>query len=165
MGVVAYPMGSALLHLNKKGAKMKAQFKPRFPFCVVSLGNSMFLKTFLTLIIALLSPSISIAETSSFLCKYSVEASPKGLSKPSSPLELRFIFDESTQKAYLMGNAGSSEVQPIRNAKGLSFIEITLTGNVMVTSITNEGNSVHSRNSIIFEKLIPSQYYGKCVKQ
>ena len=144
---------------------MKIQFKPIFQYWVTTLRDSIFRKTVLMTIIAILSPSISMAETSSFLCKYSVEASPKGLAKQSSPFELRFIFDESTQKAYLMGNAGSSEVQPIRNALGLSFIEITLSGNVMVTTITNAGDSVHSRNSIVFEKLIPSQSYGKCDKQ
>jgi hypothetical protein len=64
-----------------------------------------------------------------------------------------------------MGNAGSSEVQIINGTHGISFLELTQTGNVMVTSITNAGDSVHSRNSIIFDKLIPSQYYGKCAKQ
>ena len=119
----------------------------------------------LIIAVLLMISANAMAETSSFLCKYSVEASPKGLTKQSTPFELRYIFDSSTQKAYLMGNVASSEVQAIENARGISFIEVTLTGNVMVTSITRAGDSVHSRNSIILEKLIPSQYYGKCVKQ
>jgi hypothetical protein len=64
-----------------------------------------------------------------------------------------------------MGNAGASRVNAIKNASGVSFIEITDSGNVTVTAITDSGDAVHSRNSIISSELIPSQYYGKCKVQ
>ncbi len=121
------------------------------------------MRRILLVAIAVLLPSIATADTTSYVCKFSVEASPKGLNKQI--LELRYILDTKTKKAYLMGNAGSSEVQVVANTNGISFVEITGSGNVMVTAITTAGDSVHSRNGIMFDQLIPSQYYGKCNRQ
>lgn len=103
--------------------------------------------------------------TSSYTCEFTLEATPKGLSKQARPFELRFVVDPGTKKAYLMGNAGSSEVEIIPNTDGISFVEITDSGNVMVTAITKSGSAVHSRNGIMFKDLVPSQYYGKCALQ
>lgn len=111
----------------------------------------------------LLISSVASGATISFDCKFTMEATPKGLEKQASPFELRFITDTEKAKTYLMANNGSSEVQAIPNSPGVSFVEVTGTGNVMVTSITKSGEAVHSRNSIMGEKLIPSQYYGKCI--
>ena len=116
-------------------------------------------------VVAALLPAVAYGTTTSYTCKFSVEATPKGLSKQASPFELRFVVDASTRKAYLLGNAGSSEVEVIPNADGISFVEITASGNVMVTAVTNSGEAVHSRNSIMFKELVPSQFYGKCTRQ
>lgn len=116
-------------------------------------------------IAAALLPAVAHGATTSYTCKFSVEATPKGLSKQASPLELRFVVDASTRKAYLLGNAGSSEVDVIPNTDGISFVEITASGNVMVTAVTNSGEAVHSRNGIMFKELVPSQFYGKCIRQ
>lgn len=110
-------------------------------------------------------PLTVLAATTSYTCSFSVEASPKGLAKQSKPFELRFVVDSAAQKAYLLGNAGSSEVELIPNTDGVSFVEITRSGNVMVTAITAEGEAVHSRNGIMFKQLVPSQFYGRCAKQ
>jgi len=116
-------------------------------------------------ILLLLHGSVAIGATVSFDCKFPVMVSPKGLASQTSPLELRFITDTEKATTYLMGNNGSSEVRAIPNSPGVSFVEITDSGNVMVTSITKSGEAVHSRNSIMSGKLIPSQYYGKCIVQ
>lgn len=113
---------------------------------------------------AALLPAVAYGATTSYTCKFSIEATPKGLSKQASPFELRFVVDTTTRKAYLMGNAGSSEVGVVPNAGGISFIEVTATGNVMVTAVTNSGEAVHSRNGIMSKELLPSQYYGKCTR-
>jgi len=105
------------------------------------------------------------AATTSYTCKFTLEATPKGLTKQAKPFELRFLVDSSAEKAYLLGNAGSSEVELIPNRDGISFIEITGSGNVMVTAITKSGEAVHSRNGIMFKELVPSQFYGSCVLQ
>ena len=115
--------------------------------------------------VLLLTGASAQAATTSYVCKFVVEASPKGLAKQASPFELRYVVDSSRRKAYLMGNAGSSEVEIIPNADGISFVEVTNSGNVMVTAITDSGDAVHSRNGIMFKELVPSQYYGKCARQ
>jgi len=114
---------------------------------------------------AALLPAVACGATTSYTCKFSVEATPKGLSKQASPFELRFVVDSSTRKAYLMGNLGSSEVEVIPNTDGISFLEITASGNVVVTAVTNSGEAVHSRNGIMFKELVPSQFYGKCTRK
>ena len=113
----------------------------------------------------LCTPPSALGATTSYTCRFSVEASPKGLAKPAKPFELRFVVDTTAEKAYLLGNAGSSEVELIPNTDGVSFVEITRSGNVMVTAITASGEAVHSRNGIMFKELVPSQFYGQCVKQ
>ena len=109
--------------------------------------------------------NIASAETISYACSFLVYASPKGLKTETKPFELRYVVDRSATKAYLVGNAGSSEVTEIANVEGVSFVEITTTGNIMVTAITTNGDAVHSRNGIFTNELIPTQYYGKCKKQ
>lgn len=107
----------------------------------------------------------ALAATASYTCSFAVEASPKGLAKQSKPFELRFVVDTTAEKAYLLGNTGASEVEVIPNTDGVSFVEVTRSGNVMVTAITAGGEAVHSRNGIMFKELVPSQFYGKCTKQ
>lgn len=116
-------------------------------------------------IIAAFVPLASRGATTSYTCKFEVEASPKGLAKQSEPFELRFVVDADTKKAYLIGNAGSAEVEIIPNTDGLSFVEITSSGNVMVTAVTKKGEAVHSRNGIMSKELVPSQLYGSCFLQ
>jgi len=111
---------------------------------------------------AALLPLCAGATTTSYMCLFTLEATPQGLAKPEKPFELRFVVDTDTKKAYLMGNAGSSEVEIIPNTGGVSFLEITDSGNIMVTAIANSGAAVHSRNGIMSKNLVPSQYYGKC---
>ena len=124
------------------------------------------MRTSLLLIcVTLCSPLTALAATTSYTCSFAIEASPKGLAKQTKPFELRFVVDTTTEKAYLLGNAGSSEVELIPNTDGLSFVEITRSGNVMVTAITAAGEAVHSRNGIMFKELVPSQFYGRCAKQ
>lgn len=111
-------------------------------------------------------PWPSYAASTSFTCNFPVVASPSGVTKESEMFELRFLSDTKTKKAYMLGNVGSSEVTAIENLSGgITFVEITDSGNVMVTAITSSGDAVHSRNGIIVRKLIPSQYYGKCTIQ
>lgn len=116
-------------------------------------------KAFWGLLIICLS-SIVKAETLTYSCNFTIEATSKGLKNET--FGFSYVVDSETQKAYLVGNAGSSEVQEIANESGVSFLEITGSGNVMVTAITESGDAVHSRNGIMSGKLIPSQHYGKC---
>ncbi len=116
------------------------------------------------IIFIVFSPSLAKAAAISYDCDFTTIATPEGLSKES--FKLKFLFDSMTEKSVIMGNNGVADVAFVNNAGGgLSFVEITATGNIMTTTITDNGDAVHSRNGIMFgNELIPSQYYGKCIK-
>ena len=107
--------------------------------------------------------SAAWAEPTSFKCAYSNFADEEGLHPVEGKFVLTFLIDDETSKAYLIGNNGSSEVQVVSiTPGGFSLVEITAVGNVMTTTIAESGRSVHSRNSVLYGELIPSQYYGEC---
>ena len=111
------------------------------------------------------SANLARAETTTFECDYKTYGDSKGLHKVEEPFRLTFLIDTSSKKAYLIGNVGSSEISLVPNTEGLTLVEITDSGNVMTTAITSKGKSVHSRGSIVFNDLVPSQYYGSCQKK
>ena len=83
--------------------------------------------------------------------------------------ELDFVVTERFKKGIMVGNNGSSDISivPIMNLngvdlQGLTFFEITNVGNVSTTTVDMKGNSVHSRNMVLYGELISSQYYGTC---
>jgi hypothetical protein len=67
-------------------------------------------------------------------------------------------LDKITGKGYIVGNQGSDEIMVIPNKLegGISFVEITPAGNAMSTAVDTTGVSVHSRNTIIDGKIMPS---------
>ncbi|OBT12746.1 hypothetical protein A9264_15855 [Vibrio sp. UCD-FRSSP16_10] len=109
-----------------------------------------------------LLPALALADTTTYLCNYGSYSDQEGNHKVKNKFELNFIVDKDTSKSYLLGNNGSSEVKLFESSDQLAFIEITATGNLMTTAIDSKFNSVHSRNSIMFGEMLPSQYYGKC---
>lgn len=121
------------------------------------------LRMMLSAIVGLGVSSVALADTMTFECEYTTYSDKTGLHKVDGPFNLTFLIDLSADKAYLIGNNGSAEVVLIPNAGGVTLVETTGTGNVMVTAITKKGESVHSRNGIMNGTIIPSQYYGKCV--
>ncbi|HDM8173094.1 TPA: hypothetical protein P0E27_000272 [Vibrio harveyi] len=107
--------------------------------------------------------SSAIASTSTLECIYKKYADPEGVHVTKSDFILRYLIDPDADKVYAMGNNGSNEVVKVSGSEHVSFLEVTGAGNVMVTTITNTMNTVHSRNTVGFGgDLIPSQYYGKC---
>lgn len=97
-------------------------------------------------------------------CNYSKYATREGIK--GDKFELTFFIEPGSKKAYMKGNNGMTDLLVVReDDEGYAFIQVTPTGNVMTTAIDKQLSSVHSRNSIISSKLIPSQYYGKCTKK
>ncbi len=95
-------------------------------------------------------------------CLYNSTASSKGLSDISAnPFKLEFKLDTVTKKAFVVGNNGLSEVQYWSGDKGITFLESLTSGGMQTTVISDKGQSVHSRGTIIVN-LVPSQYYGVC---
>ena len=116
-----------------------------------------------SLIFMLLLPMSALAETVNYSCNYTSYSDSEGNHKVKDKFELNFIIDRATGKSYLLGNVGSSEVKALESKDRVAFFEITATGNIMTTAIDSKLNSVHSRNTIMYGELLPSQYYGKCV--
>ena len=101
--------------------------------------------------------------TETYDCDYSSRSNQEENLKED--FHLTFLVDNDAQKSYIVGNNGSSEVLYVNRGNGVGFIEITEAGNVMTTAISQSMMSVHSRNSVMGDKIIPSQYYGTCIKK
>jgi len=110
----------------------------------------------------LLLPVMAYADTTTYSCNYTTYSDREGSHKVKKKFELNFIVDKAAGKSYLLGNNGSSEVKLLESGDQLAFLEVTATGNLMTTAIDSKHNSVHSRNSVMFGEMLPSQYYGKC---
>lgn len=119
----------------------------------------------LKIIIVLTSILASIQSYASIMyeCNFSYNANHKEFQKLQKPFELKIISDDKNNVHYLIGDSGSSQLTKVKNLYGINFLEVTDVGNIMVTTISNSGQSVHSRNSLIFGEFVPSQYYGSCI--
>jgi hypothetical protein len=104
-------------------------------------------------------------EPITYVCDYKAYSDEDGLHRVTTPFVLTFLFDTATAKAYMVGNNGSSDLQSFPQRDGITLVEVTGAGNVMVTAITSDGESVHSRTGILAGKIVPSQYYGACRRQ
>ncbi len=116
-------------------------------------------------IMAMMAGSAQAVEskTTTYVCEFPSERSQNLLPiRTGSPMNLDFKLDATTKKAYMHGNVSTNEVQVIQNWYGISFVEVTRSGNVTVTSITKEGAAVHSRNFLHPGGMLPSQWYGTC---
>lgn len=115
------------------------------------------------LLVLFCMPVLVFAEPTTYSCNYTTTSDQEGNHKIKEKFELNFIVDKAAGKSYLLGNNGSAEVQLLESKDQLAFFEVTATGNIMTTAIDSKLNSVHSRNTVMFGELLPSQYYGKCV--
>ena len=113
--------------------------------------------------IIFLFPLLVVANTSTYICNYESYSDQDGNHKVTKPFELTFIYDKDANKSYMVGSNGSTDLTHVPSTKQISFIEVTATGNLMTTAIDSKLHSVHSRNSVMFGEMLPSQYYGKCV--
>ena len=120
--------------------------------------------TFKVLVIAWSFASLpALAEVYTFECNYPTYSDKAGVQE-SNGFEVKFVSDTDTGKAYMSGNNGSTEVSLFMRAdkEGVNVLEMTDSGNMMLTTILFSGQSVHSRNSAIMGEFIASQYYGIC---
>ena len=109
-----------------------------------------------------LLPALVYADTTTYTCNYTTYSDQEGNHNVETKFELNFIIDKTAEKSYLLGNNGSAEVTFFELVDQVAFIEVTTSGNIMTTAIDSNLNSVHSRNSVMLGKMLPSQYYGKC---
>jgi len=86
-------------------------------------------------------------------------------------------IDPTSGTARLIGNAGATDVTLSVNAKGLHFIEVTGSGNLMVTTVFRTAASHGAPGTFVFvysrhfalgsaagdsNATIPSQHHGLC---
>jgi len=104
----------------------------------------------------------------SLQCSYPVQATPEGVSQQEFSFSL--VLDTASDKAYMIGNAGSSELVVIKGLGLVSFVEVTQMGMVNTTSVITLDESqekgttasVHSRAPALLGEFAPSQNYGHC---
>ena len=95
----------------------------------------------LAFLIMPLFASISEAQTTHFECSYPVNASLDDNNTPeisTGEFNISFLLDEEANKAYIIGNGGVEEVLISNHSGGITFIEITATGNVSTVSRQNK---------------------------
>ena len=102
------------------------------------------------------------ASVDTYFCDYPTYSDERGNYKTKGSFSMSFIVDKVSKKNYMLGKR-SVEVAMFRSPGQIAFIERTVSGSVMTTSITDDLSSVHSRNSVVYGQIVPSQYYGKCV--
>lgn len=113
-------------------------------------------------VIILFLQGSAIADTITYRCSYTKYSDGESV-KRSKLFKMTFLIDLKKKKSYIIGNQGSAPVRVFVKQDGVSFVEVTKGNNVMVTAVDQAGNSVHSRQTILFGKVTPSQYYGACV--
>ena len=85
---------------------------------------------------------------------------------------IKFNYDIVSNKAFMIGNLGLTDVVPISGSEAFTFLEILNNGVVQTTTLDitsfkliekseQSVDAVHSRHSILFG-LFPSQAYGNC---
>jgi len=119
------------------------------------------MRSFFVFFLLLLFSQAGYTAVTTFECHFP-KAANKSKFITNDPMKLTFIIDSETKKAYMRGNVGVNEVMLVPNLSGITFVEITGSGNVMSTSIAKNGEAVHSRNTLLESGLVASQYYGKC---
>jgi len=68
----------------------------------------------------------------------------------------------TSQGKVMIGNNGVSDVDAHTGNLGVTFMERLNGGVIQTTIIANNGNSVHSRHTILTDQMVSSQYYGRC---
>lgn len=113
------------------------------------------------------------AEPRAFVCKF-IEGTVARYNRTwaaedtSGGLDLIFAGINAQQgKAELVGNAGVSDVGFWKGETTWNFMEVTNSGNVMITTIFNSPvaqsyPSVHSRHTSLGGIPLPSTYRGSC---
>ena len=114
------------------------------------------------LLLLFLSVNIFAAEIIEYDCTFSKFNDKENFNKSTKDFDLKFTFDKTNKEAFFVGKNGINEVLPIEGYMGITFLEILPTGAVQSTTVENKGDAVHSRNSILFNSIIPSQFFGKC---
>ncbi len=109
---------------------------------------------------ALITPAQASSIT--YDCDFPRQSNQTGNHAVTKKFAMTFSYDAVTKEAVMVGNNGVSDVHMLKGEWGKTFLEPLGSGAVQSTTILPSGEAVHSRHSILFDEIIPSQYYGKC---
>ena len=112
------------------------------------------------ILLFILLGGIAFGEVHTFTCNFKTVATKKSIQKEK--LNWVFKYDTISGKAYAEGNSGVSEVTPLKGINSMTFIEMTASGNPMITTISRNGEAVHSRHYSDSLGLLAQQFYGEC---
>ena len=124
--------------------------------------NKMLIKSAFAAVMLFTTAGVAAAQT--YQCAFTYWHDDSG-STGKEKMNITFIVDLAANKATVTGNVGTAEVDFVNGVFGISFIEETGVGNIMLTTIEHKsGKAVHSRHfHEPFGGAIYSQWYGKCV--
>ena len=115
------------------------------------------------LVALMLVPSLAAAGAVEYTCTFPAYHSMLEIEiSKADGFVLDFTFDTISNDAFMVGNLGVSPVTLVKGQEGITFLDVLPTGAVQMTTVTLDGSAVHSRHTIIFGELVPSQYYGSC---
>ena len=125
--------------------------------------NKMLIKSAFAAVMLFATAGLAAAQT--YQCAFTYWHDDSG-STGKEKMNLIFTVDLAANKATFTGNLGTSEVDFVNGVFGMSFIEETGFGNIMLTTIEHEsGKAVHSRHYLDIWGTLYSQRYGKCVQE
>lgn len=110
--------------------------------------------------LTVLIPSASIAEVLKWDCLLELKSNLNGISNET--MRLIFTVDTLSGRAFMEGNNGFTEVELHIGDSAFSFMEKTGAGAVQTTTITRDGDVVHSRNTVLGQKIVAGQHFGRC---
>ena len=119
------------------------------------------MKHLLTSIALIMLSKAGYAET--LVCNFSkYHSQDENRLQTASDFGMTFRYDPITREAFMEGNNGVTGVTLTDGYDGLTFLEFLPAGAVQSTTVAKNGAAVHSRHTIMFGDLVPTQYYGTC---
>jgi hypothetical protein len=128
------------------------------------VGDTFEMKYLIALIVfVVLSPSVSMGAVLTFSCKYPTFSSDEEFLKKDNTMAFLVMVDTITGESFMIGNLGRSKLELHLGEEAWTFSSKLVTGAMQTITIVKDSLvSVHSRHSVIFGEITPSQYYGKC---
>ena len=99
-----------------------------------------------------------------YTCEFDRAVSIEGVIKDRVTVVIH--HDYETKKSYFFGSQGATNAIYVNNTHGVSFIEKTSSGNLMITTVQAYTlKAVHSRNVLMNGKMLHKQLYGQCTTE
>lgn len=105
----------------------------------------------------------AFAEVVTYACEFDYRIDEDG--KAPEHMRLIFTIDTITQRGFMQGNLGISDVEIFVGDEAFSFTEKIASGSIQTTTITRDGLAVHSRNTVMLGEIVAVQHFGICIPE